>query len=43
MLFYECGEEECLKRILSRNQGRSDDNIEVVRYVNSSLFLFLSS
>jgi len=31
MLFYECSEDECVRRILSRNQGRSDDNSSVVR------------
>ena len=42
MLFYECEEEECLRRALGRNEGRSDDNIESFRkriqtYVNSTM------
>lgn len=26
VLFYECDEEECLRRAMGRNEGRSDDN-----------------
>lgn len=42
VLFYECNEEECLKRALSRNQGRSDDNVDSFRkriqtYLNSTM------
>ncbi|KAJ6328240.1 hypothetical protein OIU76_006130 [Salix suchowensis] len=31
VLFFDCSEEEMEKRILSRNQGREDDNIETIR------------
>ncbi|KAH7686986.1 Adenylate kinase/UMP-CMP kinase protein [Dioscorea alata] len=31
VLFFECPEEEMIKRVLSRNQGRIDDNIETVK------------
>ncbi|KAI5598325.1 hypothetical protein POPTR_002G134600v4 [Populus trichocarpa] len=31
VLFFNCPEEEMEKRILSRNQGREDDNIETIR------------
>ncbi|KAL8555688.1 hypothetical protein ACS0TY_003490 [Phlomoides rotata] len=42
ILFFDCPEEEMEKRLLSRNQGRDDDNIETIRkrfkvYVESSL------
>ncbi|KAL5266791.1 hypothetical protein ACHWQZ_G003992 [Mnemiopsis leidyi] len=42
VLFYECEEEECLRRALGRNQGRSDDNVESFRkriqtYLNSTM------
>ncbi|GMI86217.1 hypothetical protein like AT5G26667 [Hibiscus trionum] len=31
VLFFNCSEEEMERRILNRNQGRDDDNIETVR------------
>ncbi|KAL5134322.1 UMP-CMP kinase 3 [Glycine soja] len=31
VLFFECPEEEMERRLLSRNQGREDDNIETIR------------
>ncbi|CAK7336927.1 unnamed protein product [Dovyalis caffra] len=31
VLFFDCPEEELTKRILNRNQGRVDDNIETIR------------
>ncbi|KAL3571706.1 hypothetical protein D5086_025610, partial [Populus alba] len=31
VLFFDCPEEEMERRILSRNQGREDDNIETIR------------
>ncbi|CAN1149744.1 UMP-CMP kinase 3 [Linum perenne] len=31
VLFFDCPEEEMEKRILGRNQGREDDNIETIR------------
>jgi adenylate kinase family enzyme len=31
ILFFDCPEEEMEKRILSRNQGREDDNLETIR------------
>ncbi|KAL5560595.1 hypothetical protein UlMin_036806 [Ulmus minor] len=31
VLFFDCPEEEMEKRLLSRNQGREDDNIETIR------------
>ncbi|KAJ0971034.1 hypothetical protein J5N97_018993 [Dioscorea zingiberensis] len=31
VLFFDCPEEEMVKRVLSRNQGRIDDNIETVK------------
>ncbi|KAL1809182.1 hypothetical protein DCAR_0728724 [Daucus carota subsp. sativus] len=31
VLFFECSEEEMQKRLLSRNQGREDDNIETIK------------
>ncbi|KAF1877313.1 hypothetical protein Lal_00012085 [Lupinus albus] len=31
VLFFDCSEEEMEKRLLSRNQGREDDNIETIR------------
>ncbi|XP_019168225.1 PREDICTED: UMP-CMP kinase 3-like [Ipomoea nil] len=42
VLFFDCHEEEMEKRLLSRNQGREDDNIETIRkrfnvYMESSL------
>ncbi|KAI3683142.1 hypothetical protein L1987_83642 [Smallanthus sonchifolius] len=42
ILFFDCSEEEMERRILSRNQGRVDDNIETIRkrfkvFVESSL------
>ncbi|KAK4414332.1 UMP-CMP kinase [Sesamum alatum] len=42
VLFFECPEEEMEKRLLNRNQGREDDNIETIRkrfkvYMESSL------
>ncbi|XP_027159284.1 UMP-CMP kinase 3-like [Coffea eugenioides] len=42
VLFFDCPEEEMEKRLLSRNQGREDDNIETIRkrfrvYMESSL------
>lgn len=42
VLFYECEEEECLRRALGRGQGRSDDNVESFRkriqtYLNSTM------
>ncbi|KAJ4760207.1 UMP-CMP kinase [Rhynchospora pubera] len=42
ILFFECSEEEMEKRLLGRNQGRFDDNIETIRkrfkvFVESSL------
>lgn len=42
VLFFDCKEEEMEARLLSRNQGRDDDNIETIRkrfkvFVESSL------
>lgn len=42
VLFFDCPEEVMEKRLLGRNQGRTDDNIESIRkrfktYVESSL------
>ncbi|XXG44632.1 hypothetical protein AAC387_Pa01g4380 [Persea americana] len=42
VLFFNCPEEEMEKRILNRNQGRVDDNVETIRkrfkvFVESSL------
>ncbi|PSS11946.1 UMP-CMP kinase, partial [Actinidia chinensis var. chinensis] len=42
VLFFECPEEEMERRLLSRNQGREDDNIDTVQkrfkvYMESSL------
>ncbi|CAI9770389.1 unnamed protein product [Fraxinus pennsylvanica] len=42
VLFFDCSEEEMEKRLLNRNQGREDDNIETIRkrfkvYMESSL------
>ncbi|KAG6434509.1 hypothetical protein SASPL_106146 [Salvia splendens] len=42
VLFFDCPEEEMEKRVLNRNQGRADDNIESIRkrfkvYTQSSL------
>lgn len=42
VLFFDCPEEEMERRLLSRNQGREDDNIETIRkrfkvYMESSL------
>ncbi|KAK9743382.1 hypothetical protein RND81_03G235600 [Saponaria officinalis] len=42
VLFFDCPEEEMVRRILGRNQGREDDNIETIRkrfkvYMESSL------
>ncbi|MBA0698473.1 hypothetical protein Goari_000184, partial [Gossypium aridum] len=42
VLFFNCPEEEMEKRLLSRNQGREDDNIETIRkrfkvFLDSSL------
>ncbi|KAF0902565.1 hypothetical protein E2562_018061 [Oryza meyeriana var. granulata] len=31
VLFFDCSEEEMERRLLGRNQGRSDDNIETIR------------
>ena len=31
ILFFDCSEEEMERRLLSRNQGREDDNIETIR------------
>ncbi|OMO85835.1 Adenylate kinase [Corchorus capsularis] len=31
VLFFDCPEEEMVKRVLSRNQGRVDDNIDTIR------------
>lgn len=31
VLFFDCSEEEMERRILNRNQGREDDNIETIR------------
>ncbi|KAM3685638.1 hypothetical protein ACB098_11G136400 [Castanea mollissima] len=31
VLFFNCSEEEMERRLLSRNQGREDDNIETIR------------
>ena len=31
ILFFDCPEKEMEKRLLGRNQGRSDDNIETIR------------
>lgn len=30
VLFFDCSEEELIRRILSRNQGRNDDNMETI-------------
>lgn len=42
VLFFDCSEEEMEKRLLNRNQGREDDNIDTIRkrfkvFVESSL------
>ncbi|XP_077235231.1 UMP-CMP kinase 3-like isoform X2 [Tasmannia lanceolata] len=42
ILFFDCSEEEMEERLLNRNQGRDDDNIETIRkrfkvFVESSL------
>ncbi|KAM0065990.1 putative phosphotransferase with a phosphate group as acceptor [Helianthus debilis subsp. tardiflorus] len=42
VLFFDCSEEEMERRLLSRNQGRVDDNIDTIRkrfkvFVESSL------
>ncbi|KAK4763144.1 hypothetical protein SAY86_008912 [Trapa natans] len=42
VLFFECSEEEMERRLLGRNQGREDDNIETIRkrfkvFVESSI------
>ncbi|KAK6935032.1 hypothetical protein RJ641_035187 [Dillenia turbinata] len=42
ILFFDCPEEEMERRLLSRNQGREDDNIETIRkrfkaFVESSI------
>lgn len=42
VLFFDCSEEEMQKRLLGRNQGREDDNIETIKkrfkvYMESSL------
>ncbi|XP_029123411.1 UMP-CMP kinase 3 isoform X2 [Elaeis guineensis] len=42
VLFFDCLEEEMVRRLLNRNQGRDDDNIETIRkrfkvFVESSL------
>ncbi|KAL5207569.1 hypothetical protein ABZP36_032004, partial [Zizania latifolia] len=42
VLFFDCSEEEMEKRLLGRNQGRVDDNIETIRkrfkvFIESSL------
>nr|CAD1826133.1 unnamed protein product [Ananas comosus var. bracteatus] len=42
VLFFDCSEEEMERRLLNRNQGRADDNIETIRkrfkvFVQSSL------
>ncbi|KAL8495760.1 hypothetical protein ACS0TY_019758 [Phlomoides rotata] len=42
VLFFNCSEEEMERRLLSRNQGREDDNIDTIRkrfkvYMESSL------
>ncbi|XP_072953678.1 UMP-CMP kinase 3-like isoform X1 [Typha angustifolia] len=42
ILFFDCSEEEMERRLLGRNQGREDDNIETIRkrfrvFVESSL------
>ncbi|KAH7659901.1 Adenylate kinase/UMP-CMP kinase protein [Dioscorea alata] len=42
VLFFDCSEEEMEQRLLSRNQGRVDDNIETIRkrfrvFVESSI------
>ncbi|KAL2460979.1 UMP-CMP kinase 3 [Abeliophyllum distichum] len=42
VLFFDCSEEEMENRLLNRNQGREDDNIETIRkrfkvYMESSL------
>ncbi|XP_024987790.1 UMP-CMP kinase 3-like isoform X2 [Cynara cardunculus var. scolymus] len=42
VLFFDCPEEEMEKRLLGRNQGREDDNIDTIRkrfrvYMESSL------
>ncbi|CAA7391692.1 unnamed protein product [Spirodela intermedia] len=31
VLYFDCSEEEMVKRVLSRNQGRVDDNIETLK------------
>lgn len=42
VLFFDCSEEEMERRLLNRNQGREDDNIETIRkrfkvFLDSSL------
>ncbi|XP_030464513.2 UMP-CMP kinase 3-like [Syzygium oleosum] len=31
ILFFDCSEQESMRRLLSRNQGRADDNAETIR------------
>ncbi|XP_037457376.1 UMP-CMP kinase 3-like isoform X3 [Triticum dicoccoides] len=31
VLFFDCSEEEMVRRLLGRNQGRADDNVETIR------------
>lgn len=31
ILFFDCSEQEAIRRLLSRNQGRADDNAETIR------------
>lgn len=31
ILFFDCSEQEAMRRLLSRNQGRADDNAETIR------------
>ncbi|KAI7733464.1 hypothetical protein M8C21_033994, partial [Ambrosia artemisiifolia] len=31
VLFFDCSEEEMERRLLTRNQGRADDNIDTIR------------
>lgn len=42
MLFFDCSMETCKQRLLGRNQGRSDDNIEAIQkrfdtYLNENM------
>lgn len=39
VLFFDCPEDVLEKRLLSRNQGRVDDNIETIKKASGSLWM----